>query len=141
MAEIAKLINIECMEVDIGKYNSRMGSLSHIVNKKGESLIEGVRLINRYYPNYDPNSLYDAEKQEYYSLEMILNSLQGYEFQNEFMNIAVFNLLIGNTDRYQNNWAILQWDDQVRFRDVFKIDITSCISYFLKRIHLRLYRY
>lgn len=35
--------------------------------------------------NYALDSLYDEERGEYYSLEMILNSLQEYDFQKEFL--------------------------------------------------------
>ncbi|MGI6162261.1 MAG: protein kinase, partial [Christensenellales bacterium] len=49
--EIAQLINIKCMKVDIGIYDSKVGSLSYRINKKDENLIEGIRLINRYYPS------------------------------------------------------------------------------------------
>lgn len=113
-SEIAQLINIECAKVDLGIYNSRPGSLSYRINKKNENLIEGIQLINKYYPNYNPNCLYDEEKEEYYSLEMILNSLQGYDFQKEFFKIPIFDFLIGNTDRHQSNWAILQKDEHIR---------------------------
>ena len=64
-------------------------------------------LINKYYPNYNPETLYDDINKEYYSLEMILNSLSDYDFSREFLKIPIFDFLIGNTDRHQNNWAIL----------------------------------
>ena len=106
--QLAKLIDIECMEVEIGKYNNRVGSLSYRINDDDENLIEGIQLINKYYPNYNPETLYDDINKEYYSLEMILNSLSDYDFCREFLKIPVFDFLIGNTDRHQNNWAILQ---------------------------------
>ncbi len=106
--QLAKLIDIECMEVEIGKYNNRVGSLSYRINDDDENLIEGIQLINKYYPNYNPETLYDDINKEYYSLEMILNSLSNYDFCREFLKIPVFDFLIGNTDRHQNNWAILQ---------------------------------
>lgn len=40
--EIAKLVDIECMKVDIGKYDNRVGSLSYRINKDGENLVEGI---------------------------------------------------------------------------------------------------
>ena len=106
--QLAKLIDIECMEVEIGKYNNRVGSLSYRINDDDENLIEGIQLINKYYPNYNPETLYDDINKEYYSLEMILNSLSNYVFCREFLKRPVFDFLIGNTDRHQNNWAILQ---------------------------------
>ncbi|WP_156203399.1 HipA domain-containing protein [Candidatus Syntrophocurvum alkaliphilum] len=107
-SEIAKLINIECMKVDLGSYNSRIGCISYKINNDNENLREGIQFINKYYPSYDPNLLYDNEQMEYYSLDMILHSLKEFDFQKEFLKIPIFDFLIGNTDRHQNNWAILQ---------------------------------
>lgn len=107
-ADIAALINIECMRVELGKYNSRLGSLSYRINREEENLIEGIQLINKYYPNYNEQTLYDSEKNEYYSLEMILRSLEEYNLQRDFLAIPIFDYLIGNSDRHQSNWAVLQ---------------------------------
>lgn len=125
-ADIAQLINIRCMKVDIGTYNSRKGCLGYLINKSGEDLIEGIRLINKYYPSYDPNLLYDGDKEEYYSLEMILKSLQDYDFQKEFLKIPIFDFLIGNTDRHQNNWAILQSDANIRLCPLYDNGSSLC---------------
>ena len=110
--QLAKLVDIECMEVEIGKYNNRVGSLSYRINDDDENLIEGIQLINKYYPNYNPETLYDDINKEYYSFEMILNSLSDYDFCREFLKIPVFDFLIGNTDRHQNNWAIVQNENE-----------------------------
>jgi hypothetical protein len=124
--EIAKLVDIECMKVDIGKYDNRVGSLSYRINKDGENLVEGIQLINKYYPNYNPETLFDDINKEYYSLEMILNSLKDYDFQREFLKIPVFDFLIGNTDRHQNNWAILQKDEDVRLCPLYDNGSSLC---------------
>ena len=113
-ADIAKLIDIECMRVALGKFNSRVGSLSYRINREEENLVEGIQLISKYYPGFDPDSLYDKEKGEYYSLKMILNSLKEYDFYKEFLKISIFDYLIGNTDRHQSNWAILQSEAGIR---------------------------
>lgn len=135
--EIAQLINIECMKVDIGIYDSRVGSLSHKINEDDENLIEGIRLINKYYPSYNPNSLYDEEKGEYYSLEMILNSLQEYDFKNEFFKILIFDFLIGNTDRHQNNWAVLQRDKDIQLCPLY--DNSSSLCCYIDELRIESY--
>jgi len=107
-SELAQKINFECTKVDLGIYNSRIGSFNYKINQNDEILVEGIQLINKYYPNYDTDILYDSEEEEYYSLEMILKSLEQYSFQRDFFKITIFDFLIGNTDRHQNNWAIIQ---------------------------------
>jgi len=66
-ADIATLINVECMKVKLGVYDSRLGSLSYRINRDDENLIEGIQLINKYYLFFNEEILYDRESDEYYS--------------------------------------------------------------------------
>lgn len=125
-SELAMKVGIECMKVDLGTFNSRIGSLSYKINKDDEILIEGIQLINKYFPNYDENSLYDNVKNEYYSLEMIMNSLNDYNLQNEFLKIPIFDYLIGNTDRHHSNWAIIQKDKNVKLSPLYDNGSSLC---------------
>lgn len=125
-ADIAKLINVKCMVVEIGRYKERIGSLSYRINKDDEILVEGIQLINKYYPFYKPEILYDEKNKEYYSLEMILNSLGEYKFQRDFLKIPIFDFLIGNTDRHQNNWAILKKDEDVKLCPLYDNGSSLC---------------
>lgn len=112
--------------MELGKYNSRFGTLSYRINKEDENLIEGIQLINKYYPYYNGEILYDSERDEYYSLEMILFSLQEYEFQKQFLNIPVFDFLIGNTDRHQSNWAVLRRDKKFKLCPIYDNGSSLC---------------
>ena len=88
--------------------------MSYNILKNNEELIEGINLINLKYPNYDPDKLYDSKNEEYYSLEMIMNSLQPYpKLIEEFIKIMFFDYLIGNTDRHQSNWGVLKKDGSI----------------------------
>lgn len=105
--DIACTIGIKCAKVDIGSYRGRMGCMSYLIVNENEQLIEGISFINETYPAYDPNTLYDAESNEYYSLQMIFKSLAVYNVKADFLKIVIFDFLIGNTDRHQNNWALV----------------------------------
>lgn len=106
-ADIAICLGIENARIEIGTYQGRIGCASYRINKECESLIEGVRLINKYYPDYDERTLFDEGSQTYYSLEMILRSLEEYNFKNDFFKVILLDFIIGNSDRHQSNWAIL----------------------------------
>lgn len=125
-SELAELIGLECARIEIGKYDSRIGSMSYLINNKSEILIEGIYLISKKYPNYDPASMYDNVNQEYYSIEMILRSLDEYNLKNEFLKIAIFDFLIGNTDRHQNNWAVLRHNDIFRMCPMYDNGSALC---------------
>ncbi len=124
--DLACLIGIECAKIKIGKYRSRMGSLSLLINKKHEILIEGIYLINKMYPNYNPENMHDDDKQEYYSLEMILNSLDEYNLKYEFLKIIIFDFLIGNTDRHQNNWAVIRTENNLKMCPLYDNGSSLC---------------
>lgn len=63
---------------------------------------------------------------EYYSLDMILKSLEKYNFKKEFLKILVFDFLIGNSDRHQNNWAIIQKDKAAELSALYDNGSSLC---------------
>lgn len=125
-SELAKKIGLECAKIEIGKYNSRIGSMSYLINTEKEILIEGISLINSKYPTYNPRTMYDYLKDEYYSLEMILNSINDYNLVDDFLKIMIFDFLIGNTDRHQNNWAVISINDNIRMCPLYDNGSSLC---------------
>lgn len=125
-SDVAKLLGLNCAEIEIGKYKSEIGSMSYLINKDDEILIEGIYLINEMYPFYNSYTMYDSMNEEYYSLEMILKSLNKYNLKKEFVKIVIFDYLIGNTDRHQNNWAIIQKGEKVRLCPIYDNGSSLC---------------
>ena len=111
-SDLAGLLGLPCARVEVGVYNSREGSMSFLINKGSEDLIEGIWLINELYPNYSAESMYDDQLKEYYSLEMMVNSIEKYGLLPDLLKMLVFDFLIGNSDRHQNNWAIISKGDR-----------------------------
>ena len=125
-SDLARLIGLDCARIEIGVYDSKIGSMSYLINSDNEILIEGIYLINKIYPNYDSYTMYDNINNEYYSLEMILNSLNEYNLKSEFFRIVIFDFIIGNTDRHQNNWAVLQCNDIIRICPIYDNGSSLC---------------
>lgn len=107
-SEIGKLIGISVADVDLGIYESRRGSMSYMILDKGEVLIEGLHFIAQKYPNYDSDRFLDKETGKRYSIQMIMEALDEFDFlQEEFFAIPIFDCLIGNSDRHHNNWGVI----------------------------------
>lgn len=102
--KLACLLNIECARYEVGTYYGREGGMSYnnLTNDK-QRLIEGVDYIYGKYPSYDVNKLMNISDAKVYSLEMIKESIQQIIEFKIFLVIPLFDYLIGNTDRYQNN--------------------------------------
>lgn len=125
-SDLAGLIGLDCAKIKIGIYEAKIGSMSYLINSDKEILIEGIYLINKIYPNYDSYTMYDNINNEYYSLEMILNSLNEYNLKSEFFKLVIFDFIIGNTDRHQNNWAVLQCNDNIRICPIYDNGSSLC---------------
>ena len=107
-SDLGMILGIPCAQVDIGVYKGNEGSMSYLINQGDEELIEGISLINKIYPNYSAETMYDEVLQEHYSMRMLEEAVTEYGFLPELLQMLVFDFLIGNSDRHQNNWAILK---------------------------------
>ncbi len=125
--ELARIIGVESAKIDLGTYEGTLGSISYLINDKSkESLIEGVTLISKYRKNYDTFKLMDLDLNEYYSFEMILESIEPYGLKNNFFKVIVFDYIIGNSDRHHSNWGILESNNEIRFCPIYDNGSSLC---------------
>lgn len=124
--KIAELLSIPCARFELGKYNGREGSISYNIVEEEQILVEGINYINSRYPYYDPENCIDMKSGDVYSLEMIEKSLQGIVDFSEFLIIPIFDFLIGNTDRHQSNWAIIQSNSDKKIAPLYDNSSSLC---------------
>ncbi len=106
--EIGVLLGFEVLRYDIAIYKDVMGCISKsIIDSEESELIEGVKYLQSFAPNYNPRI---KEHQNRYTFDLIKNSLEkaGLKaFMPRIVETIVFDSLIGNGDRHQENWAFI----------------------------------
>ncbi|MDD3452693.1 MAG: HipA domain-containing protein [Bacilli bacterium] len=104
--EIAKVLNYNCAEIEFGKdEDGKLGILNYIfldVNKIEH--IDAVSYLNR---NNDDRS-------KFYTISNIKKSLDDLNKNlfYEFLKIMVFDALVGEQDRHEENWGITSIDGE-----------------------------
>lgn len=124
--QLACLLDIECARFELGTYNGREGSMSYRITTDTQSLIEGINYIMFKYPQYDKDLLKDRQNDKVYSLEMIKESTQFFLEFKDFLIIPIFDYLIGNTDRHQNNWAVIFENGTMKFSPLYDNSSSLC---------------
>lgn len=109
--KLGECLGVETAKIDIGYYYGRIGSMSYLIPKSTEILIEGINYISRLLPSYDANKMVDLESGDYYCIDHILKSTEHLDIESAWITMMLFDFLIGNADRHQNNWAVLSFLD------------------------------
>lgn len=104
--QLGKVLGVETAKVDLGQRDGRIGCMSYLVNAENEQLLEGVQFISKRHPKFDVETLYDAEDEQYYSISHILE-VGAILPLRVWIEMMLFDFVIGNTDRHQSNWAII----------------------------------
>ncbi|MBI2730145.1 MAG: hypothetical protein HYX40_05240 [Sphingobacteriales bacterium] len=105
---LGTMLGFNMLRYDIAISGSVMGCISEsMINSEEEELIEGVKYLQAFAPTYNPAL---KEHQNRYTFDLIKNSLERaglIRYINQVVEIIVFDALIGNGDRHQENWALI----------------------------------
>lgn len=125
--EIAQLLEIPCAKFELGMYHGREGSMSYnIIKNSNQILVEGIYFITLIYPEYNPEQFIDIATKHRYSIEMVKKATEKFVSIEGFLKMLVFDYLIGNSDRHQNNWAILIEDGKLRWSPLYDNSSSLC---------------
>ncbi|ASA21977.1 HipA domain-containing protein [Paenibacillus donghaensis] len=91
------------------------GALCCSFLEDNESLIEGADMIMDFDHTYDRKKL--RGEYEIYSYDLLMNVFSKYGFLDDLKKMIIFDTLIGNTDRHQDNFGIIrnEVDKRIRF--------------------------
>lgn len=104
---IGDILGIETADVELGFYNGRIGSMSYLINREDEAVVEGAVFITGLHPDYDLELMRETESGRYYCFDQFLEITTEEYFVGKWIEMMLFDYLTGNTDRHQNNWAFL----------------------------------
>ncbi|WP_047153292.1 HipA domain-containing protein [Aneurinibacillus tyrosinisolvens] len=106
-SEIGKACGFNVHEVEIGVANGVYGALAYWFLGRGDELLEGVDLIK------EEGHEFDEWKRTGYNLQLIQGVLTNHieDPVEKFLEIVVFDALIGNTDRHSQNWGVVKLAD------------------------------
>lgn len=105
-SEVGQMLGFDTLHYDVAANKETLGCLSKLmINPSKEQLIEGYNWINLYLGTYD------AEDRNAYTFQVIDDTLKhlflGKGFTEKLISILVFDSIIGNEDRHQENWGII----------------------------------
>ena len=124
--QLGNILKVPTAKVDIGVRDGRIGSMSYLVPQKNEALVEGIDFMSGEYPSYNAEKMQDEESGLYYCIDHIFNSVPSVVPQRIWIEMMLFDFLIGNRDRHQSNWALLM---KVVSKEEMSIQIRRCPLY------------
>ena len=104
---IGEILGVSTAKVDIGFYQGRIGSMSYFVCEEKEILKEGIWFISGRYPKYNAEKMLDEADGRYYCIDHLLNAMPNILSNRIWIEMMLFDFIIGNSDRHQSNWALL----------------------------------
>jgi len=88
-------------------------------NTGEESLIEGADMIMEFDRSYDRSKL--KGEHEVYSYDLLWRLFSNYNELDYLYKMIVFDTLIGNTDRHQDNFGLIrnEWTNELRMSPLY----------------------
>lgn len=145
---IASEIGIE-LKFDILKYsiaikNNEIGCISKsMILEETEELIEGGKYLQAFDTTFQPEN---NKLRSLYNFKLIIDSLFFFnqnKFTKDIIETIVFDALIGNSDRHQENWAIISNnsvnDSILAVSNEVKTTNFGDFPFFIKKIMRKIY--
>lgn len=110
--EIGHHLGFDVLPYQIAKRGNVLGCISKTMVTTEEELVEGGKYLQAYDPTFNPE---ETDLRFKYDLQLITRSLRHYSLEKYLPNLIdtiVFDSLIGNSDRHQENWAVIMGHTQ-----------------------------
>ncbi len=107
-SELGQQLGFNVLRYDIAVWGNELGCLSKsMINPDKEELVEGGKYLQAFDNTFNPD---DRKLRSQYTFDLIASTLEAFQllnFLDHILEIIVFDALIGNSDRHQENWAFI----------------------------------
>lgn len=115
-SEIGSLLGFNMLKYNIAYKSGDIGCISESMVTEGQNkLTEGISYLTGFDSSYNPKHK-DSKKQ--YSYQLIKDTFSFYKIESFIKNIIeiiIFDGIIGNGDRHQENWGIIiEYNEVIR---------------------------
>lgn len=106
--EIGKHLKFNTLPYHIALRGNDVGCISKsMIKHDAEELNEGGKFLQAYDKTFNPDNIKERNKYTFQLIEDALTSLNKKSHLTNLVEVIVFDSLIGNSDRHQENWAII----------------------------------
>lgn len=112
--QLGKQLGLDMLRYDIAIFDGAIGCISPRMNnlEKGEQLIEFGKYMIAVNPDFNPESEQDKKYQnrKEYTFQLLEKSFDFFnhkQYMQFIFKVLIFDAIIGNVDRHQENWAFL----------------------------------
>ncbi|CAN5849216.1 hypothetical protein BH11BAC7_BH11BAC7_18810 [soil metagenome] len=105
--QLGEILGFEILKYHLGYDASNIGCLSKSMHLPNEELKEGGKFLQAFDNTFNPET---KEGRKHYTFELINISLKEFDLDQYLPNlidIIIFDSVIGNGDRHQENWAFI----------------------------------
>lgn len=107
-SKVGQYLGFELLDYNIAIAKDKVGCLSEsMIDSDSQELTEGVKYLSAFDPTFIVDDGRPGKKYTFDLIEQSLKKFQLEKYIDYILDIIVFDALIGNSDRHQENWAII----------------------------------
>ena len=121
-SDIGELIGLPMAEYYLCTNNGVPGVITldfldnELEGPKKEEFVDGVYLISLIDEGFKNGSLLNPQTKQYYTVDLVLRSVEKYGLIQDAINMMVYDALIGNRDRNPSNYGIIYNHETKKYR-------------------------